>query len=118
MKRKNFYLAGGLFIVVLGCFFYNKKRIKDKLDNSITNGDKITATSLSDAENKTSSQTSPVNIDQAKALGLKIASLIAEKNNITNRRQRTVKQNEIDIHVQKLFEMGYKTLPNGTIEKV
>lgn len=117
MKRKKFYLAGMLLIIGLGFFCYKKKIKKDELDTSITNGDKITATSLSDAENKTSVQTTPVNLQEAKSLGLNIASMILDKSKITNRRQRTVIQKNIDIKTQKLFEMGYKVLPNGSIEK-
>jgi ribosomal protein L18 len=117
LKKRVVIIGAVLSGIAICVYFKNKHKLKCKLDTSITNGDKITATSLSDAENKTSVQTTPVNIEEAKSLGFKIASLISEKSQLTNRWQINKKQDEIDVCVQKLFEMGYKALPNGSIEK-
>lgn len=116
MKHKNFYLAGSLLVLIYGCFLIKKYNKNKKLDTSITNGDKITATSLSDAENKTSVQTTPVNEAEAKALGLEIESLRSDLD-VTKQINKRQANNVIELKIQKLFEMGYNLLPDGNIEK-
>ena len=99
-------------------YLYFKNKSDAKLDTSITNGDKVTATSLSDAQNKTSKQTTPINIEEARILSRTIQKNTTMKNSYKKQSSKENIQKVINSDVQKLFEMGFVSLPNGDVQKI
>jgi hypothetical protein len=118
MKKKILIIGIGTALTGVLAYLYFKYKADAKLDTSIANGDKITAQSLSDAQNKTSVQTTPVNLDEARALSALIQHNIKERNSYKKQSSKDRMQKDIDSQIQKLFEMGYISLSNGDIQKV
>ena len=118
MKKKILIIGIGTALTGVLAYLYFKYKADAKLDNSITNGDKITAQSLSDAQNKTSAQTTPVNLEEARALSRLIQHNISERNSYKKQSSKDRMQGDIDADTKRLFEMGYVSLPNGDIQKI
>lgn len=118
MKKKILILGITTVITGIGAFLLFRFKKNQKLDTSITNGDKVTATSLSDAQNKTSKQTTPVNIEEARTLSRLIVENKRKQNGYKKTSSKAGIQKVIDADIQKLFEMGYASLPNGDVQKI
>lgn len=118
MKKKILILGITTVITGIGAYLYFRFKNNQKLDTSITNGDKITSTSLSDAQNKTSKQTTPVNIEDARALSRLIVENKRKQSGYKKGSSKAGIQKVIDADVQKLFEMGYVSLPSGDVQKI
>lgn len=118
MKKKILIIGIGTALTGVLAYMYFKYKSDAKLDTSITNGDKITANSLSDAQNKTSKATTPVSLEEARSISVKIADNNAKIRKYKKKSSKQAVEKDNANLTQKLFEMGYIALPDGNVQKI